>query len=94
MTIILDAMGSDQYPDPEIQAAVTAAELFGEEIILVGNRALIEPKLKALNTKNLPILIEDAPDLVEMGEKPVEAALMLLPEGGSHRTNLYRQPPG
>lgn len=74
MTIILDAMGSDQYPDPEVQAAVTAAELFGEEIILVGNQALIEPKLKALNTKNLPIVIEDAPDLVEMGEKPVEAA--------------------
>lgn len=74
MTIVLDAMGSDQYPDPEIQAAVTAAELYGEEIILVGNQALIEPKLRALNLKNLPILIEDAPDLVEMGEKPVEAA--------------------
>lgn len=74
MTIVLDAMGSDQYPDPEVQAAVTAAELYGEEIILVGNRALLEPKLKALNLKNLPVTIEDAPDLVEMGEKPVEAA--------------------
>ncbi len=74
MTIVLDAMGSDKYPDPEIQAAVTAAELFGEEIILVGSQALIEPKLKALNVKNLPVVIEDAPDLVEMGEKPVEAA--------------------
>lgn len=74
MTIILDAMGSDQYPDPEIQAAVQAAELYGEEIILVGSKALIEPKLKAVNTKNLPVVIEDAPDLVEMGEKPVEAA--------------------
>lgn len=74
MTIILDAMGSDQYPDPEIQAAVQAAERYGEEIILVGSQALIEPKLKALNVKNLPVVIEDAPDLVEMGEKPVEAA--------------------
>ena len=74
MTIILDAMGSDKYPDPEIQAAVTAAEIFGEEIILVGKRELIEHKLKALNPKNLPVVLEDAPDLVEMGEKPVEAA--------------------
>lgn len=74
MTIILDAMGSDQYPDPEIQAAVQDAERYGEEIILVGSQALIEPKLKALNVKNLPVVIEDAPDLVEMGEKPVEAA--------------------
>ncbi|MHB8933143.1 MAG: phosphate acyltransferase PlsX [Bellilinea sp.] len=74
MTIILDAMGSDQHPVPEIQAAITAAELYGEEIILVGSQELIEPKLKALNVKNLPVVIEDAPDLVEMGEKPVEAA--------------------
>jgi len=74
MTIILDAMGSDQYPDPEIQAAVTAAEIYGEEIILVGNQSLLEPKLRAANLKGLPVTIEDAPDLVEMGEKPVEAA--------------------
>lgn len=74
MTIILDAMGSDQHPDPEIQAAIAAAEIYGEEIILVGRKELLEPKLKALNVKNLPVVIEDAPDLVEMGEKPVEAA--------------------
>lgn len=48
MTIILDAMGSDSYPDPEIQAAVAAAEELNIEIILVGNKEIIEPKLKAL----------------------------------------------
>ncbi len=74
MTIILDAMGSDRYPDPEIEAALAAAELYAEEIILVGDEALIGPKLRALNTKNLPVTIEHAPDIVEMGEKPVEAA--------------------
>lgn len=74
MSIILDAMGSDRYPDPEIQAAVIAAEKFAEEIILVGDEALIAPKLKEINTKNLPVVIEHAPDIVEMGEKPVEAA--------------------
>ena len=30
MTIILDAMGSDKYPEPEIQGALDAAELFHE----------------------------------------------------------------
>ncbi len=75
MTIILDAMGSDHYPDPEIQAAVmTAREYSSDEIILVGDENLIIPKLKALNAQNLPIKVEHAPDLVEMGEKPVEAA--------------------
>jgi glycerol-3-phosphate acyltransferase PlsX len=46
MTIILDAMGSDAYPDPEIQAAVNAAALYQEEIILVGNRPCWNPSLK------------------------------------------------
>ena len=73
MTVILDGMGSDNYPDPEVQAAVTAAELFSEEIILVGNRELLEPKLKALNTKHLPIQIEHAPEILEMGDHVVES---------------------
>ena len=72
MAIILDAMGSDQYPDPEIQAAIIAAEQFGEEIILVGKEALLRPKLDALNPKKLPVVIEDAPDVLEMGDKAVK----------------------
>ncbi len=71
MTIILDAMGSDQYPDPEIHAALTAAEAFGEEIILVGKEDLLRPKLDSLNTKKLPVIIEHAPDVLEMGDKAV-----------------------
>jgi len=72
MTIILDAMGSDQYPDPEVQAAVNAAELYKEEIILVGSEELLRPKLDALNTKNLPVRIVHAPDVLGMGEKAIE----------------------
>ena len=71
MAIILDAMGSDAYPAPEIEAAVTAAELFGEEIVLVGNEELLRPRLAALNTKHLPVTIEHAPDVLEMGDKAV-----------------------
>ena len=71
MTIILDGMGSDAYPDPEIGAALAAAEQLGEEIILVGKEDLIRPKLEALNTKKLPVLIEHAPDFLEMGDKAV-----------------------
>jgi len=72
MTIILDAMGSDAYPDPEIQAAVTAAEELKIEIILVGNQEMIEPKLKSLNTRNLTIKIEHTPDVLEMADKVVD----------------------
>ena len=72
MTIILDAMGSDTYPDPEIQAAVIAAEELNIEMVLVGNKEIIEPKLKALNTRNFPIQIEHAPDVLEMADKVVD----------------------
>ena len=74
MTIVLDAMGSDNYPDPEIQGAIDAAEILDDEIILVGQQELIEPKLNALNTKKLPIRIHHAPDVLEMTDKPVESA--------------------
>ena len=74
MSIILDGMGSDQFPDPEIQASLEAAELFGEEIILAGNKELLEPLLKAKNLKNLPVRVEHAPDVVEMTDHAVESA--------------------
>ena len=75
MTIILDAMGSDKYPDPEIQGAIDAAREYGEEILLVGQQELIEPRLKALNPGGLPVRIHHAPDILEMGDKVVESAL-------------------
>jgi glycerol-3-phosphate acyltransferase PlsX len=74
MAIVLDAMGSDKYPDPEIQASVEAAGLFGQEIILVGDQTILEPKLAAANTAGRPIRIVHAPDVLEMGEKAVESS--------------------
>ena len=46
MRIVLDAMGSDTCPDPEIAAAVETARLFGEEIILVGPIEDLKSRLK------------------------------------------------
>lgn len=74
MTIILDAMGSDDYPGPEIQGALDAARDFGEEIVLVGNEELIGPRLAELNKSNLPVRIVHAPDVLEMTDKPVDGA--------------------
>jgi glycerol-3-phosphate acyltransferase PlsX len=72
MTIVLDAMGSDLHPEPEIEAALTSAEMFGEEIILVGQEDLLRPRLNALNSKKLPVEIVHAADVLEMGEKAVD----------------------
>src|SRR5512142_1334260 len=74
MTVILDAMGSDQYPDPEVQAAVELTRSDHEELILVGNEEMIKPKLQAITTEKLPICIVHAPEVLEMTDKPVENA--------------------
>ncbi|GAP17991.1 phosphate acyltransferase PlsX [Levilinea saccharolytica] len=73
MAIVLDGMGSDTYPAPEVEAAVLAAEELGEEIILVGQQELLEPRLKAANPRGLPVRIVHAPDVLEMGDKAVES---------------------
>lgn len=73
MAIVLDGMGSDTYPAPEVEAAVLAAEELGEEIILVGQKELLEPRLKAANPRGLPVRIVHAPDVLEMGDKAVES---------------------
>ncbi len=74
MAIILDAMGSDTYPHPEIEGALKAAEVLNIEVILVGKKELIEPLLNEKNIHHLPVSIEDAPDVLEMSDKPVDAA--------------------
>jgi phosphate acyltransferase len=74
MSIVLDAMGSDKYPLPEIEAAVIAANELSEEIILVGDEQLIGPKLKEANKNNAKVRLVHAPDLLEMGDKAVESA--------------------
>lgn len=72
MTIVLDAMGSDDYPAPEILAAAELGKA-GENVILVGKMDLIETRCKelAIDFRNLNIV--DAPDVVEMTDKPVES---------------------
>lgn len=72
MSIILDAMGSDEFPEPEILAAVELAKQ-GEKITLVGKSDLIELKCKELGVDFDSLDVIDAPDMVEMTDKPVES---------------------
>ncbi len=72
MSIVLDAMGSDRHPEPELHAAVQAATLFNEEIILVGNEDILAPKLKELNKDGAKVSIVHAKDVLYMTEHPVE----------------------
>jgi glycerol-3-phosphate acyltransferase PlsX len=74
MRIILDAMGSDQYPDPEIQASVEAVRQFGEEIFLVGHEDQLKPKLLAYGEDARQVRVIHAPEVLEMSDKPAASA--------------------
>lgn len=74
MAIILDAMGSDNYPHPEIEAAVSFSKKNQREIILVGNEEIINNELSKYEYDKNLISIVHAPEVVEMWDKPVESA--------------------
>jgi len=74
MAIILDMMGSDNYPKPEILGAVMAKDELEEEVILVGDKELIHKEMQALHVEDSNFKIINAPEVIEMWEKPVAAA--------------------
>ncbi len=74
MRIVLDAMGSDTYPEPEVRASLEAARLYGDEITLVGNVEQLKPRLKELAGDTYPVKLVHAPEVLEMADKPAENA--------------------
>ncbi len=74
MRIVLDAMGSDTHPDPEVEAAVEASTLWEDTIILTGPEEILQQKLDAFDAHTSRIQIEHAPEVLEMTDKPAEAA--------------------
>lgn len=75
MRIVLDAMGSDQYPEPDVAGAVMAAREYGVEIILVGDESRVRPVLAAHQPGQLPITIVHAPEMLTMEDKGLALAL-------------------
>ena len=67
--IVVDAMGSDNYPMPDVEGAIAAAREYGVEIILVGDASKIQPILDSNNTAGLPISIVHAPEMLTMHDK-------------------------
>ena len=72
--IVVDAMGSDNYPAPDVEGAVIAAREDGVEIILVGDEAKIKPVLAVQNTQGLQIRTVHAPEMMTMEDKGEQLA--------------------
>ncbi len=70
MRIVVDAMGSDACPVPDVDGAVQAAREGGDAIILIGDKGAIERELAKYNTAGLSLEIVHTNQAVDMHDKP------------------------
>ncbi len=68
MRIVVDAMGGDNAPDVVVEGAICAAKEMPDEIILVGQKDLLEKKLAEFKNTASNISIVHASETVGMGE--------------------------
>lgn len=73
MPIVLDAMGSDNFPFPEVDAAYQAAAKLDTKVILVGQQEKLQP-LMDQKTDDPRVELVHAPDIIEMSDKPARNA--------------------
>ena len=74
--IVVDAMGSDRSPEPEVRGAVLAARQYDVRIHLVGPEDRLRPILRqALRGQRLPVFIV-----------PVDSQMTITPFHGTWRS--------
>ncbi|MCK5053793.1 MAG: phosphate acyltransferase PlsX [Anaerolineales bacterium] len=74
MRIVLDAMGSDTHPSPEVHAALEAYKLWGEPILLIGPQTELEAVFADIGGDLNAVEIIHAPEVLQMTDKPAQAA--------------------
>jgi glycerol-3-phosphate acyltransferase PlsX len=75
MRIAIDAMGGDKAPDAIISGALEALESLseGDELILVGQKEVIEAKLPGQIHHHAVLTVVHAPDVIGMDEAPIDS---------------------
>ena len=73
--IVVDAMGSDKAPDPEIRGAVLAARHYGVRVHLAGPEDVLRPILRQhlRHQQHLPVYITPASEWITMDDKAAQA---------------------
>jgi glycerol-3-phosphate acyltransferase PlsX len=76
MRIVVDAMGSDNFPRPDVEGALMAAREYGVELVLVGDEAVVRPVLDMQpESAGLPIQLLHAPEMLTMEDKGMALVL-------------------
>lgn len=75
--IVLDAMGSDKAPEPEIRGAILACRQLPVRVYLTGPertlRPLLAKQMRRVGARHLPIKLVQASEWIGMDEKAVQA---------------------
>lgn len=73
--IVVDAMGSDKSPEPEVRGAILAARHYGVRVHLVGPEDILRPMLRQhiRHQKHLPIFVTPASEWITMDDKAAQA---------------------
>ncbi len=69
-TIALDAMGGDHAPRAEVEGAIAAAREYGVRILLVGIEATLKQEMARHRSRQLPIEIVGATEVITMADSP------------------------
>jgi phosphate acyltransferase len=75
MRIGVDVMGGDNAPDAILEGAVGSLERLApdDELVLAGQRSVIEAGLKQLNVNDPRVTVLEAAEVIAMDESPAEA---------------------
>jgi glycerol-3-phosphate acyltransferase PlsX len=74
LDIVVDAMGSDKAPEPEVRGAVLAARHYGIRVHLTGPEDVLRPLLRQqLQHQKLPVFIVPASEWITMEDKAAQA---------------------
>jgi phosphate acyltransferase len=73
--IVVDAMGSDKAPEPEIRGAILAARHYGVRVHLAGPEEILRPSLRQhmRHQKHLPVFVTPASEWITMEDKAAQA---------------------
>ncbi len=74
MRLVLDAMGGDHAPHETVAGADDYARATGHTVVLSGQEAILQAELAQHDTGGLDLPVVDAPDAIQMDEKPALAA--------------------
>jgi glycerol-3-phosphate acyltransferase PlsX len=67
--IVVDAMGSDTHPAPDVAGSILAVRAYGVEVILVGDEAILRPEIASSDAAGLPLSVVHAPEVLTMEDK-------------------------